>query len=881
MVRSFIKNFEEFEGLDITSSDLSRNENFASIFQNWEHVGLKSIRGRRGNKQFAFHAKGGSGTIDQSLHGIASYKYLSQNETTVKLAEKLLLFYGTKTILTLTTGTVTITYTGVSAPGKMSILLDTASSTYKAYFYANAILVHTLDLGNGDSSSLSLSSFISTVNGYSDFNCVLTSPTTFPALGASTTEPYALEAFEMMKDLPIATGGGTAITINYFDSRNALLDKFPSGSGYDNYTFTNGQGQAVSTLNKNNVLYIAFGRRLAKWDGMNFYDAGLPKPAVNAIANTAGAGLSAGTYKYRIRFHFRDFQQNDIYGDYVETSVVVAGGGSSQVTITIDPSAIVNAGFNTKFARVNGAQAGVTTITVDAGHTFEIGDPIYFSDSATLTYLERYVTATTATTITITGAVVTVGDNTPMSCNLRFQLGRTTANGVDVYELSYSPTLIEPTYEPTNFTFVDGTSDAILTSNALMDFPTSGIPIEEAPFSTTLCEHQGKIFAVSGVSPFTGVSPSLDVYYEFDPDFIEAFSSLATVRIPSTTKSAITCLHSSSENMLAVFKETSYFNIVGEIGLDGNYQVITISDGDIGCPSPHSIQKINALNGSLFLSNRGFALLTNGIIDETIGERTRLAFQDIEYFRGSGDPAELISIAPNQDKIIPYKAMSVNHNIDGKYICYVPAYNGFWGDLVSEWTTSRCFVFDYRYNKWGEYNKYFRGNGGYAMYGDKLHSLGVFTAYDYPASVAVAGLYRETKREVNNYNGTAYVAQFQYDYADGTFPIENIYKTTGLHLGTPSKLKQFLGCKIYQLATAITAFSLRLKTYRNFGTTIHSDVTFDFATTTQEKDKDLRVTSSRVLAFEFSNVTIHQCPMMSGYEIDVEEDYVEETLQNR
>ncbi|WP_288985233.1 hypothetical protein [uncultured Flavobacterium sp.] len=892
MSRSFVKNFEEFEGLDLTSSDLSSNDNFANRFENWDFRGLKSIVGRRGEKRNLYHSYGGSVTFDPVPHGLVVYRYLAQNETTVRVGEQLIIPYSTKTILFQTSGSITLTYVGASAPADISLLLDTGTATYKVYLRENGTITTTIDIGNGVStSSTTLASLVSTINALANWNCTFTSPTAgaFPTVGAGTTSPYAVEALDLMDSLPVSGGGGTAIAFEYMGVKNALQDKLTSGSTYKNYTYINGYGQVVSTLNKNNVLYIASGRRLMKWDGMNFYDAGLPKPAVNAIANTAGAGLSAGTYKYRIRFHFRDFQQNDIYGDYVETSVVVAGGGSSQVTITIDPSAIVNAGFNTKFARVNGAQAGVTTITVDAGHTFEIGDPIYFSDSATLTYLERYVTATTATTITITGAVVTVGDNTPMSCNLRFQLGRTTANGVDVYELSYSPTLIEPTYEPTNFTFVDGTSDAILTSNALMNFPSSGIPIQEPSFCSTLCEHQGKIFAVAGVSPYEGVYPSTDVYYEFDPDFPEAFSDLATVRIPSTTRSAITCLHSSSENMLAVFKETSYFNVIGEIDTDGNYQVVTVSDGDIGCPSPHSIQKINALNGSLFCSNRGFALLVNGIIDETIGERTRAAFDNINYPRGTGSLSDSIAISPiNRTKIVPFKAVSVNHNIDGKYICCIPAFQGTWGgELVScaETAANKIFVYDYRYRKWGEYT-YTEGvpSSGMVMYKDLLMTLNCVAVYTYDSGINdKTYLYKENRAACSNLQALGLpVDARQYDYANGVYPITNVYETSAISLGEPSVLKQFISCKVYQLATAIRDFTLSLTTYRNFNkTTAHSTASFSFPTTVVEATKEIKKAMSRTMNFRFTANTIHQVPMMSGFEIEVESDAKKESLEHK
>lgn len=882
MSRSFVKNFEDFEGLDLTSSDLSSNDNFANRFENWDFRGLKSIIGRRGEKRWAYSSIGGSLIFDAVPHGLMVYRYLVQNETAVKLGEQLVIPYSTSEILIQTTGSLTITYVGASPPANFSLLLDTGTSTYKVYLRENGTITSTIDIGNGSLGSMSLSTLVSTINALANWNCVITNPVggTFPTLGATTTNPIAVEALELMDNLPVSGGGGTAMEFSYLKVGRSLQPKFLSGALNGNYTHLNGYGQVMSSLNKNNVLYLANGRRLMKWDGMNLYDAGLPYIQFNTIAASAGAGLTTGTYKYRIRWHYRDFQLNDIYSDYVEASIAVAGG-NLQATLGIG-NGVLASGWNTKFARVNGIQAGVTTITVDAGFTFLVGDPVYFLNTASGAYVERYVTALTATTITISGTAVSVADNAPISCNMRVEIGRTASNGVDFYVLS-----VEPAYDSAGITYIDALADTSLVANALMNFPSSGIPISDPSFCTTLCEHQGKMFTVSGLSPFTGSYPSTDVFYEFDPDFPEAFSALATVRVPSTTKSPITCLHSSSENMLAIFKETSYFNIIGEIDVDGNYQVVAVSDGDIGCPSPHSIQKINALNGSLFCSNRGFALLTNGIIDERIGERTRAAFDNINYYRGEGALYDYVPISPvNKDRIIPFKAVSVNHNIDGKYICHIPAYQGYWGTHINNYDKhGKTFVFDYRYNKWGEYT-YNEAipNTGMVMYKDSLISLSTILTTLFGFSGAYESyVYKENREACRNLQaGGLPVDARQYDYANGVYPITNVYETSAISLGEPSVLKQFISCKVYQLATAIRDFTLSLTTYRNFNkTTAHSTASFSFPTNVVEATKEIKKAMSRTMNFRFTANTIHQVPMMSGFEIEVESDAKKESLEHK
>lgn len=67
--------------------------------------------------------------------------------------------------------------------------------------------------------------------------------------------------------------------------------------------------------------------------------------------------------------------------------------------------------YSTGAAQVNGAQATVNTITVDAGHTFWYGKSAVFSDSVSGGTVTRDVLAWTDTTITVGGNAVTVSDN--------------------------------------------------------------------------------------------------------------------------------------------------------------------------------------------------------------------------------------------------------------------------------------------------------------------------------------------------------------------------------------------------------------------------------------------------------------------------------------
>ncbi|RLF65237.1 MAG: hypothetical protein DRN30_04410 [Thermoplasmata archaeon] len=62
-------------------------------------------------------------------------------------------------------------------------------------------------------------------------------------------------------------------------------------------------------------------------------------------------------------------------------------------------------------ATVDGAQAGVTTITVDAGHSIQIGALVTFVDDINSEYITRAVASVGSTTVAITGAAVNVSNN--------------------------------------------------------------------------------------------------------------------------------------------------------------------------------------------------------------------------------------------------------------------------------------------------------------------------------------------------------------------------------------------------------------------------------------------------------------------------------------
>ena len=114
-----------------------------------------------------------------------------------------------------------------------------------------------------------------------------------------------------------------------------------------------------------------------------------------------------------------DFEIFDSAGATLDVAV---GDGTSATPYSVaDLFAAIDAlaGFScawsagVEYAKVNGAQSGVSVITVDAGHTYAVGDIITLYDHATSRLTQRILTATSGTTLTFNSAfgVVSVVDN--------------------------------------------------------------------------------------------------------------------------------------------------------------------------------------------------------------------------------------------------------------------------------------------------------------------------------------------------------------------------------------------------------------------------------------------------------------------------------------
>jgi hypothetical protein len=85
----------------------------------------------------------------------------------------------------------------------------------------------------------------------------------------------------------------------------------------------------------------------------------------------------------------------------------------------------------------------------------------------------------------------------------------------------------------------------------------------------------------------------------------------------------------------------------------------------------------------------------------------------------------------------------------------------------------------------------------------------------------------------------------------------------------PSIDKEFKRIKLYMLdSTSFVPFSIRIRTYRNFNTSVvDSDITLTFSTASDfEKLATLKLNKARGISYRMTVSALHQSPILTGWE---------------
>ena len=348
--------------------------------------------------------------------------------------------------------------------GPTSITISGTGVVVDDQTYINQIYTYTFGKGFDIPGPIPLSVFLTALTqpglGVFGLTYAINGLDTGPAAFLALVEPYVITF-------------GTTTTLNYWywekvNSTNGVNPPFPGSADVKNQNSQDFENAAMAAFD--DVIYITNGYDYPqKYDSQTVYRAGMPKGGRTSEAKSAVPPslpfVDLEVYQYAITYEQVDNRGHVVEGELSEVdeyTVPAAGANPSATAVTIpnlrlttDPVTKKVNNWNLNFAKttastatvygpdadglfydfvtvaalytlkigdtayyvdresaiVNGNQGPTHTITVDAGHNLLVGDSVYFFDQITMLDVERTVESTTATTITLNLATVTVLDN--------------------------------------------------------------------------------------------------------------------------------------------------------------------------------------------------------------------------------------------------------------------------------------------------------------------------------------------------------------------------------------------------------------------------------------------------------------------------------------
>lgn len=816
-VRKF---FGNAGGLDYRRSDLTRDPNNFLALRNV----IPTKDGRR-------ETRPGCKILGPEAQYLGLWKYAYANQTTGAVQEELISI--DDNLYRLRKNTFTITYSGAAPVCYFTLTLDTSTATFKATIVEGSTTVLDEDLGTGlEVSPVDLGDLKTAIDAVSGFAVTISGVDTVPAAFLPITLVSSMAAAPNTAVLTYCDWQEiNSTTSNPFSAYYAAR----GGDAFQHATFTNFQ----------DCTFIATGYEyLHKYDGQTVYRAGLPQPgAAPSLANGGAGNVDTGSHTY-----LYIYRQVDNVGNIAEsresTTASITLGGNSIVNTTVTNIA-AGSGFNTNCAIVNGLQAGVTTITVDAAHTLKVGDTAYFYDGVSASYVEREITGVAATTITIAGANVNVADNAVISNNLRILIFRTKAGGVDYYQVAEIPN------DSINATqvYADNTADANLGAQFFIPSRKHDVLSVKPSYVTS---HDGVLCCGGAFSEPNTVFFS----YDEDPESFPTASN--SFDLPSTVSGPITGLYSDQE-FLVVGKQTSLFVVSGGLN-DNTFRVEKINEGVIGIASHSSIADIGG--GIMFLSNRGWYGLQGGFNLVEIGEPINKIFFD--------------SAASSATTLRPSRSVGILDESSQRYLCFVPTETGT-GTATYANENSLTFVYDIVERQWFDFSGLNMG-GGAAVYEGGLWWQ---SKRDDPSLTVTGNLFRRSSTARKE------------DYADHHLVIAARIEPQWEDGGEPGRLKAIHRVELFNVGTDSyqTAYDVTVKTERDYQYGLpYSTLTIPFnqggggagwglffwgldpwgsPATPLVRPRKLRTDKAKAYRFLFSHGQLHQKMSLSGYAYEI------------
>lgn len=336
--------------------------------------------------------------------------------------------------------------------------------------------------------------------------------------------------------------------------------------------------------------------RLRKYDGKNGWFAGVRAPAsATRTPSTVGGSIADGTYGYLLTYSVKDAQNYEVESDGTEvgTATVSGGGGSGSITLSAiaaragwvpadaGMSAISSNGWGAVCSSSMGAPG--TVITCATYLKLDVGDPVYLYDRATSLYVDRYVTAVTATTVTVNSNVqLNSGDAlSPVRINIyRTKTGPSTL----FYFIKSIPLDISAATQ----SYTDTANDSALAESYETPLvahtppptqPDAFVPVAEDESGSFPIEMYRNSLVMGGLYDDRGACAFSDID---SPEYWPAANRLR----PGEGVEKITGLKA-SQDFLLIFTERSTYQLTGEL-TTGESRTIPLGRG-IGCSSHDSI----------------------------------------------------------------------------------------------------------------------------------------------------------------------------------------------------------------------------------------------------------------------------------------------------
>lgn len=821
-----IKRYQNFYGVDLKTSVIEPDDVFATGLLNVQMKRNGTLEKRRGFQAYADNAGG---------CGLFVYQRNTEDGETVEVLT------ADDSLWRLVESELEISYSGANSAA-VSVAYSPTEEEFILTLIENseAVLEQGLGVGVNEAVPYTLTSLATAINAITDFSATITGSGSVPAAFLGLT---LLEAIDT--SYTIKAGGWESVNC-------PLSDPFAGSLTHKN----DADFENISSVVTNNALFLANGYdEVYKYDGQTVYRAGVPTPDEFSITNAAAG--DPGTWYYAIQFIQKDANGRLVEGNltFVQTTgAAFEPSAGDPATLTID-SIQPTTGFNTGCAQVNGAQVSVSTITVDSGHTLNVGDTAYFYDAISAGYVEREITAKAATTITVDGAAVTVEDNATISNNLRIGIYRT-RNGGGLADIFYELAVVPNNSLAATQQYADEQIDDDLLDNVQLLQPIT----DRSP------PQKGKYVSVFQNLLVTAGNPA-------DPNVV-SFSDIESpeyfpipdnqVTISNLVGDKITGIAPSNENFI-IFQKYSVHAVTGDVP-NSNFRVDQLTN-DIGCVAHATIQNTKGL--LFFLSPVGPRVITGAEVPRALGpDRSNPLVSRIDpIFEQRGVSA---------DEIWQVKrAIALNDRIGEKYWLFVPA-ETLNGSNRSTNAFSRIFVFDY-------------SRGAWLVWDTISPTSGVVST---EAEIYWQG--REWDAAINANTSYLYRQQLLDEpesYQDHSEAIEAYYQSPWEFLGNAGILKTFKAIRVYGVEEINTTYTLDISTESNWVPDVvlsSLDMTFGsgggygdspygvsaYGNPTPAAQKhpinNGRVYSLRVI---FSNTAAQTNFNLSGYELEVATPY--------